>query len=345
MLTEFSNGEVIGGQELGQIREELNALLMDVLAAGKATSRLALLGHQVRGALVYMLEHRFPYLSLCMDNWKAHRVIAGRYRFWVKPLISKGLIRNDGGSDSGGDDNDNDNATSGSKRKGSRVLPDPATNPSLLRLSTTHDNPPADPPQEPLAPEQPETTQLHGTPPSGLDSGPPGSPARTPPTVNEPDDDLFTSVLVPPPLPTPSPPPSSTPAVVTTTTPPVTEPAASVASKKACKPNPIHFTPRNLYMAVYADEVGGSSNEFTQHWLSLATENPGLLQAYETYSKELVMYSLLSSELCLICIYRSFKSSRTYLRFKIFDSASKLFSKVPLRRRSVPGGSAQQLGG
>ncbi|KAF8182193.1 hypothetical protein K438DRAFT_1840456 [Mycena galopus ATCC 62051] len=184
-----------------------------------------------------MLEHRFPYLSLCTDNWKAHR----------------GLIRNDGGSDSGGDDDDDDDdddAATGSKRKGSvrskapkrqRILPDPATNPSLLCLSTTHDDPPADPPQEPLAPEQPETTQLHGTPPSGLDSGPPGSPACTPPTVDEPDD-LF--VLIPPPLPPPSPPPSSTPAAATTVAPRVMEPAVSVASKKACKPNPIHFTPR-----------------------------------------------------------------------------------------------------
>ncbi|KAF8153654.1 hypothetical protein K438DRAFT_1943159 [Mycena galopus ATCC 62051] len=248
---------------------------------GPSTSSLALLGHQVRGALVYMLEHRFPYLSLCTDNWKAHR----------------GLIRNDGGSDSGGDDD----AATGSKRKGSVrskapkrqcILPDPATNPSLLCLSTTHDDPPADPPQEPLAPEQPETTQLHGTPPSGLDSDPPGSPARTPPTVDEPDDDLFTSVLVPPPLPPPSPPPSSTPAAATTAAPRVMEPAVSVASKKACKPNPIHSTPRNLYMAVYADEVGGSSNEFTQHWPSLATENPGLLQASETYSKELKLQKL-----------------------------------------------------
>ncbi|KAF8214207.1 hypothetical protein K438DRAFT_2149407 [Mycena galopus ATCC 62051] len=138
-------------------------------------------------------------------------------------------------SDSGGDDDDD--AATGSKRKGSvrskapkrpRVLTDPATNPSLLHLSTTHDDPPADPPQEPLAPEQPGTTQLHGTPPSGLDSGPPGSPACMLPAVDEPDD-LF--VVVPPPLLLPSPPPFSTPAAATTAVPPSTEPAVSVASK------------------------------------------------------------------------------------------------------------------
>ncbi|KAF8142871.1 hypothetical protein K438DRAFT_1784320 [Mycena galopus ATCC 62051] len=64
-------------------------------------------------------------------------------------------------------------------------------------------------------------------------------------------------VTVSPPLPPPSPPPSSTPTAVTAAAPPATEPTVSVASKKARRPNPIHFTPWNLYMAVYADEVGG----------------------------------------------------------------------------------------
>ncbi|KAF8177981.1 hypothetical protein K438DRAFT_2180680 [Mycena galopus ATCC 62051] len=152
-------------------------------------------------------------------------------------------------------------------------------------------------------------------------------------------------VTVPPPLPAPSPPPSSIPAAATAAAPPAMEPTVSVASKKACRPNPIHFTLRNLYMAVYADEMGGSSHKFTQHWLSLATENPGRFQAHETYSKELVMYYLLLSGLYLICIYRSFRSSRTYLLLKIFDNASKLFSEVPFHRRLASNGSVQRSGG
>ncbi|KAF8187051.1 hypothetical protein K438DRAFT_1936708 [Mycena galopus ATCC 62051] len=80
--------------------------------------------------------------------------------------------------------------------------------------------------------------------------------------------------------------------VIQAAAPPATEPTVSVASKKARRPNPIHITPRKLYMAVYADEMGGSSHEFTQHWLSLATENPGLFQAYEMYSKELKVQKL-----------------------------------------------------
>ncbi|KAF8210006.1 hypothetical protein K438DRAFT_1753612 [Mycena galopus ATCC 62051] len=152
-------------------------------------------------------------------------------------------------------------------------------------------------------------------------------------------------VAVPPPLPPPSPPPpSSIPAAATAATPPAMEPTVSVASKKALTPNPIHFTPRNLYMAVYADEMGGSSHEFTQHWLSLATENPGQFQAHGTFLKELVMYSLRLSGLYLTCIYRSFGSSRTYLLLKIFDNTSKLFSEVPLHRRLASNDSAQRSG-
>ncbi|KAF8142434.1 hypothetical protein K438DRAFT_1878041, partial [Mycena galopus ATCC 62051] len=116
-------------------------------------------------------------------------------------------------SDSGGDDDDD--AATGSKRKDSvrskapkrpRVLTDPATNPSLLRLSTTHDDPPADPLQEPLAP----------------DSLPAARAAWDHPAA---------CVVVPPPLLPPSPPPSSTPAAATTAVPPAMEPAVSVASK------------------------------------------------------------------------------------------------------------------
>ncbi|KAF8171773.1 hypothetical protein K438DRAFT_1852304 [Mycena galopus ATCC 62051] len=159
-------------------------------------------------------------------------------------------------SDSGGDDDDD--AATGSKRKGSvrskapkrpRVLTDPSTNPSLLRLSTTHDDPPADPPQEPLAPEQPGTTQLHGTPPSRPDSGPLGSPARALPAVDEPDDDLF--VVVPPPLLLPSPPPSSTLAPATTAVPPATEPAVSVASKSTEASNALAHTCGSRYLTAH----------------------------------------------------------------------------------------------
>ncbi|KAF8198769.1 hypothetical protein K438DRAFT_1933480 [Mycena galopus ATCC 62051] len=135
-------------------------------------------------------------------------------------------------------------------------------------------------------------------------------------------------VAVPPPLPPPSPPPSSIPAAATAAVPPAMEPTVSVAPKKARRPNPIHFTPRNLYMTVYAGEMGGSSHEFTQHWLSLATENPGRFQAHETYSKELKLQKLPHIPAT-----------------QDFDNTSKLFSEVPLHRRLASNDSAQRSGG
>ncbi|KAF8139318.1 hypothetical protein K438DRAFT_1762200 [Mycena galopus ATCC 62051] len=126
-------------------------------------------------------------------------------------------------------------------------------------------------------------------------------------------------VTVSPPLPPPSPPPSSTPTAVTAAAPPATEPTVSVASKKARRPNPIHFTPWNLYMAVYADEVGGP-----------LTNLPCTGRVWRPRIR--------------VC-FRSFRCSRTYLLLKIFDNTSKLFSEVPLHRRLASNDSAQRSGG
>ncbi|KAJ7675417.1 hypothetical protein B0H14DRAFT_3066780 [Mycena olivaceomarginata] len=334
------NGTVIGGQEFGLIRDELNTLLNDLFAAGKATRYLNRLGQQVRGALVHMLEHRFPYLALCTDHWKALRVISGRYRFWAAKLFD--------GTVSDGED---DTATAGSKRKSSvkhdtakrrRVLEDS----SLLRLSTLPDDIPVGTLQEPaVQPVQTPSTQPSSTPPTVLPVPPPSTPiavlpvravqpvqtpstqaSSTPPTVlpapppstltpalpvgelEAQEDDLFANVVVRPPLPPPSsslpsppppPPPPPPPAggLSTAPSPPplapaggsdaVPPPTSSASKSKACRPTPTHFTPRNLCMAVYADDVGGSTADFNAYWSSQVADSSLSIQAYETYSKEL----------------------------------------------------------
>ncbi|KAJ7829027.1 hypothetical protein B0H14DRAFT_2594340 [Mycena olivaceomarginata] len=46
----------------------------------------------------------------------------------------------------------------------------------------------------------------------------------------------------------------------------------------------------NLYLAVYALDVGGSTAEFSERWKALEQEKPplALFQVYDKYSKELV---------------------------------------------------------
>jgi hypothetical protein len=83
---EREDGTVVGGIEFGHMREFLNTLLFDILAAGRATRKLAHLGDYVRGALVYRLEQRYPHLGLCVEHWKALRLIQDRYRFWAVPV-------------------------------------------------------------------------------------------------------------------------------------------------------------------------------------------------------------------------------------------------------------------
>ncbi|KAJ7875743.1 hypothetical protein B0H14DRAFT_3130643 [Mycena olivaceomarginata] len=44
------------------------------------------IGEHVRGALIYMLELRYPHLGLCVEHWKALRIVQDRYRFWAAPF-------------------------------------------------------------------------------------------------------------------------------------------------------------------------------------------------------------------------------------------------------------------
>jgi hypothetical protein len=56
---EHADGAVVGGIEFGQVRECANHLFFDLLAAGRATRKLAHIGEHVRGALIYMLTRTY----------------------------------------------------------------------------------------------------------------------------------------------------------------------------------------------------------------------------------------------------------------------------------------------
>ncbi|KAJ7785586.1 hypothetical protein B0H14DRAFT_3506709 [Mycena olivaceomarginata] len=95
------------------------------------------------------------------------------------------------------------------------------------------------------------------------------------------------SVVVGPPprtLPPPRPPlPSLPPATTSSST------KSKTAGSKKAEPHATYTTPRNLYLAVYALDVGGSTAEFSERWKALEQEKPpsALFQAYDKYSEEL----------------------------------------------------------
>ncbi|KAJ6628437.1 hypothetical protein B0H10DRAFT_1940606 [Mycena sp. CBHHK59/15] len=244
------DGEVIGGKELGYIREEARNLFEDVLAVGKATRRYKSIGHQIRCAMVYVLELKFPYLTLCADHWKAALAISDIYCHWAKHIKS-GLVGEDGRPDA-----------------------DPIDDPTLLSMSSESPPPPPPPPVDNLMPP------LVLPPPAPpVDNSPPPEPETQ--EDSEPPD-LFASVVVAPPprtlLPPRAPLPPPSPVTTSSTT------KSKTAGPKKAEP---HAT--NLYLVVYAIDVGGSTAEFSEQWKALEQEKPpsALFQAYDKYSKEL----------------------------------------------------------
>ncbi|KAF7345554.1 hypothetical protein MVEN_01574100 [Mycena venus] len=248
------------------------------------------LGHQARTALVYMLELKFPYLSLCADHWKALRVVSEMYRGWAKN--KSGLVGYASDSDSGSDGA----GKTGSKRKKvsqtskprkQRRVANPAEDPALTRMS---------PLPQPLPPAESQPSPPCGAPAVASCGAPAvascGAPAVTassegpsgPAPPNNEAEDIFASVVVPPPPPPPgllAPPPPPLPKPTTKT-----KKALGPAKAHATHTQPLGF---NLCLAVYAVDVGGTAVEFALHWKALTDEKPpsALLKAYDTYSKEL----------------------------------------------------------
>ncbi|KAJ7878533.1 hypothetical protein B0H14DRAFT_2567220 [Mycena olivaceomarginata] len=108
-----------------------------------------------------------------------------------------------------------------------------------------------------------------------VDNSPPpvdDSPPPEPETQRTPSHRPFASVVVgPPPRTLPPPWPSLPPP------PPVTASSSTkskTAGSKKAEPHATYTTPRNLYLAVYALDVGGSTAEFSERWKALEQEKP-----------------------------------------------------------------------
>ncbi|KAK7044955.1 hypothetical protein R3P38DRAFT_3177178 [Favolaschia claudopus] len=218
---EHTHGGVIGGKELGEINASLNLLLNDVHTAGKSTPRLRHMGHEVMGAIIFMLENEYPYLGLCSNHWKAKRVISTRYRHWAR---AQGLIGENEGSDGGSDDErmvgtkHKPRAGTAPARKrtkannassSSEFLHRPDPNLPLHQIQP-HCKPPP-PALEPPANSAPQLPPVSAPPPNPT---PPLAPAIAPPP----------SAFIPPPTPAIAPPPPTPPIAPPPPTPAVAPP-------------------------------------------------------------------------------------------------------------------------
>ncbi|KAF7308059.1 hypothetical protein MKEN_01168200 [Mycena kentingensis (nom. inval.)] len=276
---QHEDGTVIDGFEHARIGEYLRELLVDIRAAGLLAARVDELGHHAKCALVYMLERRFPYLRLCPDHWKVLSVIKARYRHWAGYRDEdKGTKRK--ATENAGTAPKRRRTENPAKNKSLLVLEDISNKPdsALERAISAPPNPMSEqqqpPPEPPLVDEQQEPL-----PP------PESGPRQVPPTARTsavPRRSALSGVRVPPPAPPPTPPASSEPPA-----PPATSESEPTASKDQALPNPKWTSARNLAVAVYAADVGGSKTAFSEYWTELAAAAPSRYKAYEDYEKEL----------------------------------------------------------
>ncbi|KAJ7869921.1 hypothetical protein B0H14DRAFT_2571594 [Mycena olivaceomarginata] len=127
----------------------------------------------------------------------------------------------------------------------------------------------------PSPPPPPESLALPMPPPPGSIALPPLPLPKL--TTNLAENICANVVVPPPPLPLGS---------LALSPPPQPKPTAK--TKKGPDPtkaHPTHTTTRNLCLAVYAVDVGGTTAEFALHWKALADEKPSsvLLKVYDTY--------------------------------------------------------------
>ncbi|KAJ6584187.1 hypothetical protein B0H10DRAFT_2198150 [Mycena sp. CBHHK59/15] len=273
---ERADGTIVGGIKFGQMREYLNNLLFDLLAAKKATRSLAHIGEHVRGALIHMLEQRYPHIGLCAEHWKAHRLIQGRYQYWAAGPFRDCLVTYD-------------TLDAPEAPPGALPLPPPPAAPSAARKHV------ADAPlesehvkrQQLLEDESlihmslpPPNTDCFANPEQARDTEvDPAVTGGAPPV----QPDMFANIVVDVPPPPPVPAPDGTLPV------PSLPPAASSRSSrnKVYTPNPKFFTACNLYSAVYCADVACSEAEYKVEWTRVQADDQDHVKLYEEYANEL----------------------------------------------------------
>ncbi|KAJ6621289.1 hypothetical protein B0H10DRAFT_1945375 [Mycena sp. CBHHK59/15] len=268
------DGTIVGGIEFGQMREYLNNLLFDLLTAKKATRSLAHIGEHVRGALIHMLEQRYPHIGLCAEHWKAHRLIQGRYRYWAGPFRDRLVTYNALEAPPGAPPPPPPAAPLVARK---RVADDPLESEHAKRQQLLEDEsliqmslPPGDtvprPDTDRVNPEQARDTRIDPAVTGGTDGAPPVQP------------DMFTNIVVN----VPPPPPTLTPDAAHPV--PSLPPAASLRSSKNKVYTP---NPNNLYSAVYCADVACSEAEYKLEWTRVQADDPDRVKLYEEYANEL----------------------------------------------------------
>ncbi|KAJ6632075.1 hypothetical protein B0H10DRAFT_1937783 [Mycena sp. CBHHK59/15] len=323
---EHADGTVVGGIEFGQVQECANHLFFDLLAAGRATRKLAHISEHVRGALIYMLELRYPHLGLCVEHWKALRIVQDRYRFWAAPFRDR-LISYDapvpglpppGPSPPGAPPPPppsasmahkcaaDDSADSERAKKRQELLNDPL----LIQI------PPPSDERVPLPNTEPDTlladVEQSTVPPPNTEPDmllPDVEQSTVPPPNTEPNTSLVnveqSTDVVPdaggadgaPPMqpdmfddivvePPPAP-PAYTPGSAPAPPPPPPVMMSRVSKGKLCAPHSKHFTARNLHLAVYCVDVPCSEAEYKIEWSRLQSEDAAHVKVYEKYANTL----------------------------------------------------------
>ncbi|KAJ7678450.1 hypothetical protein B0H14DRAFT_3536445, partial [Mycena olivaceomarginata] len=302
-----------------------NHLFFDLLAAGRATRKLAHIGEHVRGALIYMLELRYPHLGLCVEHWKALRIVQDRYRFWAAPFRDR-LISYDApvpGTPPPGPSPPgvppplpptasmahkraaNDSADSERAKKRQELLNDSL----LTRIPPPSERvpPPETEPDTLLADVEQSTVPPPNTEPNTLLAD--VEQSTVPPPNTEPNTLLVnveqsTDVVpdsggadgAPPVQPDmfddivvepPPAPPVSTPGSAPAPPPPPPVTTSRVSKGKLCAPNSKHFTARNLHLAVYCADVPCSEAEYKIEWSRLQSEDAARVKLYEKYANTL----------------------------------------------------------
>ncbi|KAJ7609273.1 hypothetical protein FB45DRAFT_1039072 [Roridomyces roridus] len=289
------NGNVIGGKKLDEVYKALRGYAVDLEAAGMMAGRVNTLGLDAKAALIYQLEHDFSFIGHCTEHWKANELLKAKYRDVRASATGtkRGAQTQDGGKRKRQAPNPVDDPVliqmPDPTAAGSEIPPSPAGN--MMPLSPPTSIPTTQPP--PVSTQTTTTTTSTQTtsasqddppipppPPAGIQTtpvpAPPANPVRS---------SILSTVRVSPPSP-PAPAPAPVPANSSAPPAEVSGPKTN-GRVKAATAHKTHITARNIYLAIYAADVGGSTTDFPVHFQAVPRLCPAFLEACDKYAQEL----------------------------------------------------------